>query len=204
MTNQMADSIETLVQNALNSDYAVPLMIMDFLINGYGVLALFFLSICAFVIAWRSKRPVIRYPLYLTSAFLFLSPIATLLILVFFFNPLQDDGPFEGIRRAACASEAPQQIFKINSGRTVEVNSPKDEERAPTVLLRAKDGEVVWCIYATGQDFTIVRNITFSSFSEGYISGTTTLKGIVDWTFGRETTTWEIDEDGRYAYWYAW
>ena len=180
------------------------LLLLEFILSVPGIIVLIILGATTFAIGRRAKQPIYKYSLYLTSSFVILSPAIGLLLFFTILPSTLDDDPFEGTVRANCPSGLPKQIFPINLGRTLEVFDRSEGDPAPTVLLKRRDQSVAWCIFATGDTNTNVRELSFSSYSESKFSQRATAIGIVDWTFGAEQMTWKIDRDDDYAYWYSW
>lgn len=122
----------------------------------------------------------------------------------FQYVPLFDDGPFSGVVRNDLPGGQPEQVLPIFEGLRLEVYARTESDPAPSVLLRAKDGAVRWCVYATGPEKTQVGSIEFLSYHSGWLTEPAVV-GVVDWTFGRERTVWLIDRNGELKeYWYSW
>lgn len=153
---------------------------------------------------------VILYSVYVISFYLTLS---------------MDDGPFTGAARIDCPRHSPDQVFDLSSGQQLLVfdpwvddpaggeewnglripNKKPNGDKAPTVALRAANGEIKWCIFATGHAQTQVALLRFQRryrpvpFVHSYILGR------VMWTFGDERMTWSIRSDGTlHWYRYSW
>lgn len=135
--------------------------------------------------------------------------ILLVLLVVFFVNlfPSQwaleiDDGPFKGEERSSYPTGTANQEKKIWQGMVLKVYDKQGEDPAPTVMLQDKKGDILWCIYATGDKNTVVDKMRFqwaSPFAKGYI------RGWVDWTYGGEVMWWLIEDSGRLeGYWYSW
>jgi hypothetical protein len=121
-------------------------------------------------------------------------------------NPFMDDGPFHGKARESAPVRHPDQVFNVYDRFTIEVYDPETDEPAPTVLLRDKDSHIKWCVYAVADGYTntAVRSIRFSRW-DPFPFWKPRVFGVVDWTFGSESSCWFISRNGELkAYWYSW
>ena len=119
-------------------------------------------------------------------------------------NPMFDDGPFHGTSTAAINDRAPDQSTPIWGGRSLEVFDSPAQGVSPTVQLRRRDGSIQWAILADGHRRGDVRSVRFTSVRRG-VTRTGTVHGMVDWTYGREGSTWFITGGGALrGYWYSW
>lgn len=183
---------------------SISVLIGKYISFSAGVFAFSLFSVSAIIFGWRSKRRKYKYIFYLGAISLVILPIIYVSLVIVYLNPFLDDGPFAGISRSDCPSGTPAQVFAINLGRTIEVFVPLEGDLAPTVVLKKENNSIDWCIYAVGQDGALVKELRFSTYSEAMLSKDVTISGVVHWTFGRETMTWKIDEDGAYQYWFSW
>ena len=149
-------------------------------------------------------RRILRICIGLVISVMALSTIGAV-IFVFYVNPFQADGPFEGEARESCnLLKSPFQVFPINSSFNVEVNERKEGDPAPTVLLRDGDNEIKWCAYAAAHAFSEVHHIEFRRYGRRFFGGTK-VEGIVNWTYGYEWTGWYLSFSGELEeYYYAW
>ena len=121
-------------------------------------------------------------------------------------NPFIDDGPFHGVRRTNTPDGQPNQVFHIYDDLKLEVFDPNEDEQAPTVLLKNRDDQVLWCIYAVADEMTktTVRRIRFEDWRH-FPFKRPRVYGIIEWTYGSESCWWFIARDGRLQeYWYSW
>jgi len=117
-----------------------------------------------------------------------------------------DDGPFHGIICAKIPNKKPDQIYKIYSDLSIETYDREDNDTAPIVLLRDKDNNILWAIYAIANDreTTKVESIRFKKHRQFPFSRPR-IFAIVKWAYGEEASWWFIDKDGKLKeYWYSW
>ncbi len=134
--------------------------------------------------------------------------VTGLLIGVFFYKlsnePFFDDGPFAGIKRMDCILSNPDNSIELPDGAKLEVYQPEHEQQSPTVRYITANGLVSWCLYADGYEQTQVKSIEFHSVHLSSYNGYL-VKGLVDWTYGREKTLWYLNARGELEhYWYSW
>lgn len=119
-------------------------------------------------------------------------------------TPFMDDGPFFGAPRVSYPTEAADQIMPIMNGMQLKVFSRKTSDSAPTILLQDKNGNVLWCIFATAYKKTDVRELHFSGYKTLPFLAPR-IVGWVKWTYGHEAMWWFIDRNGKLkGYWYSW
>lgn len=139
-----------------------------------------------------------------TIAFLVVVTVLSYILIIGRWDPFVDDGPFHGVPRDHSHLQKPIQTFSVYSGNQFEVYPKLPEDPAPTVLLRAGDGSVKWCVYAVGQEETVVDSIRFSSLRKNPF-GRPCVLGTVKWTFGNERTLWFINKNGELVeYYFSW
>ena len=115
-----------------------------------------------------------------------------------------NDGPFRGEPRADCPTTGPDQEFPIWGGMALRVFDPESDTVAPTVALAESAGATRWCVRAVGWDHTKVREVRFLDRSR-WPFFPYRVRGIVDWTYGREGMWWFLEADGDLKdYWYSW
>lgn len=119
-------------------------------------------------------------------------------------TPFIDDGPFFGTSRVSYPTEQADQVMPIMNGMQLKVFHRKETDPAPTVLLQDKDGQVLWCIYATAYEKTEVGELHFTGYKTlPFLAPRVT--GWVKWTYGTEAMWWFIDNKGKLrGYWYSW
>jgi hypothetical protein len=119
-------------------------------------------------------------------------------------NPFMDDGPFHGIPCEVTPTRSPDQNFVLFDSLVLESYDRRQGEPAPTVLLRQPGGQVQWCIRATAVENTDVQTIRFHAH-RGFPFQRPRVRGLVDWTYGNESTWWFIRRDGTLEeYWVSW
>ena len=131
---------------------------------------------------------------------------AAILVLIWYrtWNPFMDDGPFHGKACDGNPTRSPDQTFVLSESFALESYDRREREPAPTVLLRQLGRQVRWCIYATAVENTDVRTIRFHAH-RGFPFQRQRVRGIVDWTYGHESTWWFIRRDGTLEeYWFSW
>jgi len=140
-----------------------------------------------------------------------------------------DDGPYHGIVRKSSGLSDPDQIFDIGGDRTLEVyDAGRDDasgltdegkdyhHRVATLLLRDRDREIVWCVYAS--DFQVQRpgepesyvyvdevdEIRFRTCRRT-LDGGYWITGDVIWSYGGESVSCRLNRNaGLCALWYTW
>lgn len=118
--------------------------------------------------------------------------------------PFFDDGPFFGLPRNKCPEGEPTEIISIYNNLIIKVYDKEENEPAPTVLLQKKDGKIIWCLFAIAYENTKVDKIYFTDYRQ-FPFKHSRVRGFVEWTYGRESTWWFIDENGVLkGYWYSW
>jgi hypothetical protein len=138
-----------------------------------------------------------------TGSFTFL--VIAVLVFLLYLNPFFADGPFTGEARENCdLLDNPDQVLVISPVSRVEVYERKGDDPAPTVLLRAGDNKIRWCIYAVADSLSEVYDIEFRRYGPWFILGTE-VEGIVHWTYGYELTGWYLGSFwGLRKYYYDW
>lgn len=112
-----------------------------------------------------------------------------------------DDGPFTGRPAQIVPQSAPAQSYSFDRF-TLITHDPENLDEAPHVLLKNEKGEVMWTIYAEGQERTKVKTVRFTDHRTLLY---TTVRGTVNWTYGNETSWWIIDRSGKLiSYYYSW
>ena len=120
------------------------------------------------------------------------------------FGPMFDDGPFHGTATSPVNGRQPDQSTKIWGASTLEVYDPTAEGVSAIVQLRRGDGSVQWSVFAEGSGSGNVRSVRFTSAHRG-LTRTGTVRGDVDWAFGREACNWYITGNGNLRdYYYSW
>jgi hypothetical protein len=116
--------------------------------------------------------------------------------------PAMDDGPFVGEQCTSIPNRPPDQILKVAPGH-LEVFDVSESQVVPIILRRRTDGNVAWCIAATGSRGTSVRRVRFSR-ARLWVFGFV-VDGTVDWTYGVEHTRWLFWWTGALrSYWFSW
>jgi len=114
-----------------------------------------------------------------------------------------DDGPFTGEPRASSPVRPPDGKLRIWCGMKVKTWNRIKGEKAPTVLLEDRQGNVKWCIYATGMEKTHVEKLSLDEYTACFYPPR--LRGSVVWTYGHEGAWFLISPMGELkAYYYSW
>ena len=132
---------------------------------------------------------------------LFIGIVIAILIWQRPWYPFMDDGPFQGVKIQKLPERTPDQIYPFEEYRLIVYNATQTQ-KAPIVALSDKGGNTKWIIYATGMEGTEVSAVEFSDHRTIF---STTIRGVVVWSFGAETTLWYIGRDGELEeYWFSW
>lgn len=116
-------------------------------------------------------------------------------------------GPCVGELRTIPPTREPDQIFLLFEKFKLEVYDAIENETAPTVLLREREGGQKWCIYATadGRQHTKVNKLRFQAW-RFFPFDEPRARGVVWWTHGQQQRMiWLITQKGELTgYWYYW
>lgn len=155
--------------------------------------------------ATETMNDTLRLALKFTAVVMIVA-VGALFSLVWYrsWTPFMDDGPFHGAACSGSPQRSPDQTFALPNSLLLESYDRKPGEASPAVLLRDSNHEVKWCIRASAVEGTEVRSIRFDSY-RSFPFARPRARGIVDWTYGHETTWWFISSDGVLEeYWFSW
>lgn len=111
------------------------------------------------------------------------------------------DGPFTGVNYTGEIKGLPDTKLEVGKKYVLEVYNDIDE-RAPIIVLRDNKGQLMWAkliVVSNVKGFELykVTELELKSVETPYYYSGYLVRGIVLWSFGRETASFYLDNKGN-------
>ena len=109
-----------------------------------------------------------------------------------------DDGPFMGMEYSENISVMPDS--KVDLGRFIIEAYNKVSEEAPVIVLRDKDGEIIWkklVVVSNTKNYENCKVMELKLYRGKKTIAGYHIKGVAYWTFGHEAANFYLDKNGN-------